>query len=241
MQIQTGSVKLNPEIIKILPHASIGAFEARPVDPAQIRGGLVVIQEIFGVNQHIQAVCKQYASQGYWVIAPALFDHVEPSLDLKYEGDDWKKGYGMMLEIGFDQFFADSKAAGIELNHRLATLPGAKRKAAVVGYCLGGSLVWALSCQTNGIFQAGSAYYGSQVLKMMDAKPNNPVILHFGEKDEHIPVSEVKEFSKQHPASPVYLYPADHGFNCMDRSAYDAASAELAEKRTLDFFAKTIG
>ena len=236
LPIQTAYVKINPEAVRSLPHADINCFEARPEDPSQIKGGLILIQEIFGVNHAIQTVSKHYASLGYWVFAPAYFDHVKRDVELGYEKADMEAGMGLLTQIGFDQCLADTKAAGIEMNKKLAALSGAKRKTAVVGYCLGGSLVWAASAKTDGIFSAGSGYYGGQVLQMMDLKPKFPVILHFGKEDHHIPLDKVAEVAKAHPEVPVYLYDAGHGFANVDKKDFSKEAEALAEKRTLEHF-----
>ena len=245
LNIQTSTITISGEIYPgktpPLPHASISGFEARPVDPAQVRGGLVLIQEIFGVNHSIQELSRHYASLGFWVIAPAFFDHVEPNVQLGYADADLKKGMSLLTAVGFEQCLADTKQAGIDLNTKLSTLPGSKRKTAIVGYCLGGSLVWAAACKTSGIFSAGSGYYGGGILQMKDEQPNIPVILHFGKKDAHIPLDGIQKIQDAHPNIPVYLYEADHGFANTDKTVFHQDSSDLAEKRTLDFFAKCLG
>ena len=113
-------------------------------------------------------------------------------------------------------------------------------KVGIVGYCLGGTIAYLAACRLPGL-AAASCYYGSGVLAAKDQSPKIPTILHFGAKDAHIPLAGVKEFEAAHPDLPVYVYDADHGFNCDERGSYDAPSAALARARTLDFFKKTIG
>ena len=238
MQIQTGTVKINPEATRRLPHAEIGGFEARPVDSNQIVGGLILIQEIFGVNHSIQELSKHYASLGYWVIAPAYFDHIERDIELGYEGPDMEKGMSFLKQVGFDQCLADTKQAGIDLNAKLATLAGRKRKTGVVGFCLGGSLVWAAASKTEGVFVAGSGYYGGQIIQMKDEKPKIPVILHFGKKDAHIPLDGIQKVQEANPEVPIYLYDADHGFSNTDKKVFSPEASALAEKRTLELFSR---
>jgi carboxymethylenebutenolidase len=238
--IQTGQVTLHSEIIRTLPFSVISGFEARPVDPKLIRGGLVLLQEIFGVNHSIQELCKHYASLGFWVIAPAFFDHVEPNLELGYEKPDFEKGLALLSQIGFDQCFSDAKQAGIDLNLKLATLTGTKIKTAVVGFCLGGSLVWALSSKTSGIFAAGSGYYGGNIVQMKNDSPKIPLILHFGEKDAHISKDAVEQIKKAQPEVPVFVYDADHGFSNTDKKEFSSVASALAEKRTLELFSKAL-
>jgi carboxymethylenebutenolidase len=241
LPIQTRSIELHPETTKAHAHATIGAFEARPSDDSKIIGGVVIIQEIFGVNQHFKRLSEHYAKKGYWVICPTYFDHAEKDLVLPYDQSGVTKGVATVQEIGFDQMVLDTKCAGTEL-HKLmaAAMPGKKYGVGVVGFCLGGSLAWAVSAKTTGIFQAASAYYGGQVPEMKEMKPHNPIILHFGKKDDHIRLTGVDALRKIHPEIPVYLYDAGHGFNCEDKPEYNAAAAKLAEDRTLELFAKAL-
>ena len=111
-------------------------------------------------------------------------------------------------------------------------------KVGVVGFCFGGTMAWLAAAQTDGV-SAAVGYYGGGVIGLKDLKPRAPTILHFGEKDAHIPLAGVREVEAAHPETPVYVYPADHGFNCDQRGSYDAPSAKLAWGRTLDFLAKT--
>ena len=113
-------------------------------------------------------------------------------------------------------------------------------KVGVVGFCFGGRLTWLSAARVGGL-SAAVAYYGGGIPSMVEEKPRCPVILHFGEKDQHIPVDSVKEFGKAHPSLPIYMYPADHGFNCDQRGSYDAAAAKLARERTVEFLHKHIG
>jgi carboxymethylenebutenolidase len=106
-----------------------------------------------------------------------------------------------------------------------------------VGFCFGGRLAWLSASRVEGL-SAAVAYYGGGIPGMKAEQPRCPVLLHFGERDQHIPVSSIEDFKKAHPSLPVYLYPADHGFNCDQRGAYDAPSAKLASERTLDFLRK---
>jgi carboxymethylenebutenolidase len=113
-------------------------------------------------------------------------------------------------------------------------------KVGIVGYCLGGTIAYLAACRLPGL-SAASCYYGGGVLAAKDESPRMPTILHFGAKDAHIPVAGVKEFEALHPTLPVYVYDADHGFNCDERGSYDAPSAALARQRTFDFFKREIG
>lgn len=202
-------------------------------DPAgKPRGGVVVVQEIFGVNHHIRGVADFFAAQGYLAVAPALFDRVERNVDLGYNGSDRQIGMALIAKVDKAKLRVDVAAA----------VSAAKEggKVAVVGYCLGGSLAYFAACDLSDV-NAAVGYYGGMILDAKDEKPKSPTMLHFGEKDAHIPIARVREFAAAHPGLPIYTYPADHGFNCDERESYDAPSAALARSRTLDFLAKTIG
>ena len=210
---------------------SVSAYRADPAGaPA---GGVVVLQEIWGVNDHIRRVADGYAADGYAAIAPALFDRVERDLAMdEYTDETRTKGFGVMQKINLDDAMLDIGAAADSLS--------AAGKVAVVGFCFGGRLAWLAASRIPGI-TASVAYYGGGIPGMADEQPRCPVIFHFGERDQHIPVASVREFSKAHPALPIYMYSADHGFNCDQRGSYDAPSAKLARERTLEFLRKTIG
>jgi carboxymethylenebutenolidase len=143
-----------------------------------------------------------------------------------------QKGFGYMQTVDQDKALLDISAAVQE-----ASKGG---KVGVVGFCFGGRMAWLAAARVDGI-AASVPYYGGGVPQLASEKPKVPVMLHFGEKDAHIPVASVEEFKKVHPELPVYLYPADHGFNCDQRGSYDAAAAKLAQDRTLEFFRKHVG
>jgi carboxymethylenebutenolidase len=202
-------------------------------DPAgKPRAGLVVVQEIFGVNHHIRGVADSFAAEGYLAIAPALFDRVERNVDLGYNGPDRQIGMALISKADRSKLRVDVAAA--------AAAAKEAGKTAVVGYCLGGSLAYFAACDLADL-GAAVGYYGGMILDAKDAKVKAPTMLHFGEKDAHIPIARVRDFTAAHPELTVYTYPADHGFNCDERESYDAASAALARSRTLDFLAKTVG
>ena len=210
---------------------TISAYKAEPAGKA--RGGIVVIQEIWGVNSHIRDVADRYAKEGYLAIAPAIFDRIEPGVKMdQYTQETMQKGFGYMQKVDQDKTLLDISAAVAE-----ASKAG---KVGVVGFCFGGRMAWLASARVDGI-SASVPYYGGGVPQLASEKPKVPVMLHFGEKDAHIPVASVEEFKKVHPTLPVYIYAADHGFNCDQRGSYDAAAAKLAQDRTLEFFRKHVG
>lgn len=206
------------------------SFEAYEAIPAgDIKGGIVIIQEIFGVNQHIREVVDGYAKDGYAAIAPALFDRVETGVELGYANEDeFNKG----LEIAFQKLQIDDALSDVQACVKAL---GSHGKVGVVGYCFGGLLTWLSACRLTGI-SACSAYYGGGTVNHVSEKAKCPVIMHFGEKDEHIPMNEVEQITSTLSDVPVYVYDADHGFNCDHRGSYDQKSASEAKKRTLDFF-----
>ena len=208
----------------------IAAWRADP--KGKPRGGMVVVQEIFGVNSHIRAVTDRFAAEGYLAIAPALFDHYEKGFDVGYEADDRARGIAIMQKLDFAQAERDVQAA-ID-----AAQEGGK--VGIVGYCFGGSVAWVAAAKLKGL-SAAVGYYGGRILADRALQPKVPTLLHFGEKDQHIPIAGVKEVAALHPDVPVHIYPADHGFNCDQRASYDKESADLAWTRTLDFFRQTLG
>ena len=208
----------------------LGAWRVAPGGAP--RGGVVVIQEIMGVNHHIRAVADLYAAQGYLAIAPALFDRVEPGFEVGYDQPSIQRGMAIAGKLDRDKITLDV-AAAIEAVKSAG-------KVGIVGYCLGGTVAYLAASRLSGL-AAASCYYGGGVLAAKDESPRIPTILHFGAKDAHIPVAGVKEFAAAHPDLPVYIYDADHGFNCDERGSYDAPSAALARQRTFDFFKEKIG
>ena len=210
---------------------SIAAWRADPAGRAP-RGGIVVIQEIFGVNAHIREMTDRFAAAGYLAVAPAIFDHLEKGFDVGYDAESRARAMPLVGRIDFEQVLRDA-AAAIAVAHEGG-------KVGIVGYCFGGSVAWAAAARLPGL-SAAVGYYGGKTLAMKNLEPKVPTMLHFGEKDQHIPVAGVREVAAAHPDVPVHIYPADHGFNCDHRSSYDAASAILAQERTLKFFGKRLG
>ena len=206
----------------------LGAYHSAP--SGQSKGVVVVIQEIFGVNGHIREVVEGYAERGYHAIAPALFDRIEPDLQLGYTEADMGKG----VELAFQ---------GLEMVQTMKDLQSVVDHAAeqgavgVVGYCFGGLLTYLSACQLTGV-TAASSYYGGGIAGVLDNQPKCPLIMHFGELDAHIPMADVDKIKAANPSIPVHVYAADHGFNCDHRASYNELAAELALKRTLAHFAE---
>jgi carboxymethylenebutenolidase len=209
---------------------SLGIYRADPAGAP--RGALVIVQEIFGVNSHIRAVCDDYAAQGYVAVAPALFDRVERGIELGYQPDDITAGRAIREKVSLEQALADVEAAAGEV-------AGAGR-IGVIGYCWGGTVAWVAATRSR-TFAAAVSYYGGGVPDLAGEQPNCPVLLHFGEQDHAIPLEGVEKFKAAHPELPVHIYPAGHGFNCDQRASYHADSARLARERTLAFLREHVG
>lgn len=207
----------------------IDAYLARPV--GQPKAGVVVLQEIFGANRHIRAVADSYAAEGYLAIAPALFDRVEPGLELGYAGDDPKKGMETRGKTELSKTLLDIEAA--------IDAVASAGKVGVVGYCWGGTLAYASAVHLPGV-AATVGYYGGGVAAMSDRAPKAPIMLHFGETDHSISMADVEKVKTNQPDVPVFVYPAGHGFNCDERASHHPESARLARSRTLAFFAEKL-
>jgi carboxymethylenebutenolidase len=191
-------------------------------------GGLVVIQEIFGVNQHIRSVADRFAQEGFYAVAPALFDRVQPNLELTDAGEDMQKGMAAAQKINIDDAVKDVDAA-----LRYAARETGK-PAGVVGYCYGGTLAWLSATRLAPAAAVG--YYGGHIARFAGEKPRVPVMLHFGKHDNHIPQADVAKVQAAHPEVEIYWYDAGHAFNNDTRASYNEEAATEAMARTLAFF-----
>jgi carboxymethylenebutenolidase len=207
---------------------TLDAYVAEPAGPP--RAGLVVIQEIFGVNSHIKEVTDGFAREGFKAIAPALFDRLERRVELGYEAADLQRGREIAMRLTPEQILSDVSAAIDALK---------LERVGIVGYCLGGTVAFRASATLP--VKAAVAYYGGSIAKLLDLEPRCPVMAHFGEKDIYIPMSEVEAIRQRYPSMPVHVYDADHGFSCDHRSSYDEKSSKLARERTLAFFHQHLG
>jgi carboxymethylenebutenolidase len=208
----------------------LAAYRADPT--GKPRGALVVAQEIFGVNRHIQSICEGFAEDGYAAIAPALFDRCQRGVDLGYTPDDIAKGRELKGRTQIDATLLDVAAARNAVS--------ATGKVGIVGYCWGGYVAWMAAARLAG-FACAIPYYGGGMLDAANEKPKCPVLAHFGERDTGIPVDGVRKLAAAHPEAQVFIYAADHGFNCDQRSSYDAAAAKTARERTLSFLRQHVG
>ena len=206
---------------------SFDVFEALPdEDP---KGGIVVLQEIFGVNKHIREVVEGYAAKGYATFAPAIFDRVERKIEFGYED---QKEFDKGLDIAFAKLSISDALTDIQTTVDTLSKYG---KVGVVGYCFGGLLTWLSSCSVSGL-SAASCYYGGGIADNLDKDNKCPTIMHFGLKDPYIPVDQIEKVKEKLSHLDIYTYDSDHGFNCDHRGSYDQSSAELALSRTLSFF-----
>ncbi|QQV78374.1 dienelactone hydrolase family protein [Sphingomonas aliaeris] len=207
--------------------AEVSVYHAQP--EGQRRGGVVLVQEIFGVTDHIREMAEEYAADEYEVLAPALFDREHPGFEAGYTGPDFARAVELAREIHpFDLSLKDVQTCVDSLQ--------SKGPVFVVGYCYGGSVAWFAATRLHGV-AAASSYYGSLVPGAADEVPKVPVILHFGQHDTGIPMEGVeKVIAADHPNATVYVYEAGHGFNSDRRKDFHEESCDLAKARTLELF-----
>jgi carboxymethylenebutenolidase len=208
----------------------LAAWRAEP--QGKPRGALIVVQEIFGVNSHIQGVADGYAADGYLAIAPAFFDRAQRGVNLGYTPADIEVGRTYIPRLQWDNTMKDAQAA-------LDNVKSAG-KAGIVGYCWGGTVSWMAASRLPGL-AASITYYGGGITANSGEKPKCPVMSHWGETDHAIPLEGVNKFLGGHPEVTSYTYPAGHGFNCDQRGSYHAPSAKLARERSLAFLKKNVG
>ncbi|HWF38592.1 MAG TPA: dienelactone hydrolase family protein [Candidatus Acidoferrales bacterium] len=207
---------------------TFGAYRSDPSSAP--KKGVVVIQEIFGVNHHIRAVCDRLAAAGYAAVAPALFDRIEPGFESGYSPEEISAAMRFVQNPDFGAFLRDTSAAIKELS--------GVGPVSIMGFCLGGTVAFASACNLDGLASA-VCYYGGFIAKMADQKPKCPTLMHFGALDKHIPLSDVETIREKRPDCEIYVYPgADHGFNCDERASYNKEAAALAWQRSLDWMGK---
>jgi carboxymethylenebutenolidase len=210
---------------------SLSAYMVAP--EGKPRGGVVVIQEIFGVNSHIKNVTDGFAADGYVAIAPALFDRVERDFETGYAPADIERGRMVRGKLQIEDAVKDIAAAVTELQKT-------GLKVGVVGYCFGGTMAWLAATRIPGV-AAASSFYGGGVADTAGEQPRCPVIFHFGETDASIPKDHWDRIKAQHPSIPMHIYPAGHGFSCDERGSFHEPSARQARQRTIDFFREHVG
>jgi carboxymethylenebutenolidase len=209
-------------------HFQLGGYRADPATAP--KGAVVVIQEIFGVNHHIRAVCDRLAGEGYVAIAPAIFDRVEPNFTSGYSPEEIAVARKFVANPDWAAMLRDTQAA-IDAVKDVGPV-------GIIGFCLGGSVAYAAATKLSGL-SAAIGYYGGAIVRFADDKPTVPTQLHFGEKDSGIPLSDVDIIRAKRPEVEIHVYPgAQHGFSCDERPSYDKASTDIAWPRSLAFFAK---
>jgi carboxymethylenebutenolidase len=205
-----------------------GGWRSAPRDAR--RGGLVLIQEIFGVTGHIRDLAEGFAADGYDTLAPSLFDRRDPGFAADYDAAGVARGRTLSEATPWDEVAADLQAA-------IDTLP---RPVFAVGYCWGGTATWLAACRCSGL-SAASSFYGRRIPELVDETPRVPIILHFGKTDTSIPPAAVDAIHAAHPDIPIHLYDAGHGFVSDRRADHRPDAARLARLRTLQLFANSGG
>jgi carboxymethylenebutenolidase len=210
-------------------------YIARPTGEAI--GALVLVQEIFGVNPHIRSVADGYAKDGFVVIVPALFDRIEPGVELTYEGEDLQRAYGYYQKLKPETALLDIAAA-----YKVAKEFG--KGIGVIGFCFGGLMSWLSATRGETLKMQPSCcvgYYPGGVGAVATEEPSCPVMLHFGDKDTHIGQDQITAVRATHPEVEIFVYEgAEHAFNCVPRASYNPTVAALARERSLAFLKRHI-
>jgi carboxymethylenebutenolidase len=211
---------------------TFNAYRAAP--EGQARGGVVVIQEVWGLNNWVRSVVDRFARHGYLAVAPAMFDRI----DMGYESENY--GADQFQVIGEMMKKFDPKAALLDVEAAVKAA-AAGGKVGITGYCFGGATTWRAAHAGLGL-SAASGYYGGGVPNYIDLEPQVPLEMHFGGKDTGIPLEQIEALKKRHPNVDIYTYDAGHGFCNSDRpDHFDEAACKKASARTLEFFHKHLG
>ncbi len=197
---------------------------------AESMAGLVVAQEIFGVNEHIRQVADHYATLGFAAVAPALFDRAARGVELGYGEADIAQGRELRGKFSWDLSVLDLRAAAESVSFA--------GRVGVIGYCWGGSMAWRLAA--SGKIDAAVCYYGAQIVDYLAEKPKCPTLLIFGDEDASIPPETIAAIRAAHPEVETEIYPGPHGFACDHRAAYRAESARAAFARAFEFLARRL-
>lgn len=209
------------------------AYRAEPTSTP--RGGLVVVQEIFGVNGHIRDVTDGFAADGWLAVAPALFDRIEPGLELDYDAAGIARGRPMAWELDLDTTVLVDVAAAAGMAREAGGV-------GVVGYCFGGMVAAAAACRLGGTIDAAVGYYGGRIReRLLDERPQVPLMLHFGTRDQSISVDDVDAIEATWPDVEIHRYDAGHGFNCDRRKDFAPEASAQARQRTIRFFEDHLG
>jgi carboxymethylenebutenolidase len=207
------------------PLGSVSGWRADPMGAP--RGGLVVVQEIFGVNAHMRGVADRYAAEGFVALVPAYFDPVERGVELGYAREDVERGRGLIDALGLERANAITAAAARQLQQE-------GLRVGVVGFCWGGTVALLANLRLG---LPAVSYYGARNVQFLDEPLRAPMQFHFGEHDTSIPAADIESHRRKLPDADVNVYPAGHAFDReVDPKVFDAASARLAHTRTLAFF-----
>jgi carboxymethylenebutenolidase len=213
----------------------LSAYIARP--QGEVRGGVVVVQEIFGVNKSIRAVADHYAAEGFVAIAPAIFDRIEKGVELGYDEAGMKKAFSLYPQL-------DPQKAVLDVGAAFQHIAGEGKGTAVLGFCFGGLVSWLAATRgpENGFTPACTVgYYAGGIGKVAAEEPSCPVMLHFGAADDHIGPEQVDAVRTAHPEVLIYTYEGvGHAFANPDRPSFRADAAKLAEERSLEFLKKNL-
>jgi carboxymethylenebutenolidase len=206
----------------------LGAYRADP--GGKPRGGIVVVQEIFGVNHHIRSVCDRFAALGYAAAAPALFDRFVRNFETGYTPENIAEARKYLANLDWDALVRDTAAAVDELRP--------VGPVGIIGFCMGGSVAFLTATKVDGL-AAAVCFYGGQIIRIADQKPKCPTQMHFGDKDAGIPATDVAKITEQRPDCEVFRYlPAEHGFCCDERASFNAESASIGWMRAIRLFDK---
>jgi carboxymethylenebutenolidase len=206
----------------------LGAYRADPKGAP--KGAIVVVQEIFGVNSHIRAVCDRFAGEGYVAVAPALFDRQQPGFESGYSPDEIANARKFIASPDWAAMLRDVQAAITDVK--------SVGPVGIVGFCMGGTVAFLAATRLDGL-SAAVCYYGGRIAAFADEKPRCPVQMHFGDQDQSIPMSDVETIKQKRPDCEIHIYPgAGHGFHCDERGSFNEQSARTAWQRTMAFLQK---
>ena len=208
----------------------LGAYRAEP--QGKPKGGLVVIQEIFGVNHHVRAMTDRFAALGYLSVAPAVFDRIQPNFECGYTPDEIAHARTLIPKVDWPAMMRDVQAAIDNVK--------SAGKVGIVGFCMGGTVAFMAANKLDGL-SAAIGSYGGNIAKNADLKPKVPTLLHFGDQDQSIPMSDVEIVKQKRSDCEIHVYHAGHGFSCDERGSYNEAAHKAAWERTLGWLTKYVG